>query len=35
MDDNKVLACGAVAQWTEASGVLGADVSKAQAEWGD
>ena len=27
--------CGAVAQWTEASGVLGADVSKAQAEWGN
>jgi hypothetical protein len=35
MDDDEVLACGAVAQWTEASDVLGADVSKAQAEWGN
>ena len=35
MDDSAVLECGAVAQWTEASDLLGADVSKAQAEWGN
>eukprot|EP01052_Picozoa_sp_SAG31_P018281 SAG31_NODE_1289_length_8983_cov_9.783543_10_plen_211_part_00 len=33
-DDAAVLACGATAEWTEGSDLLGADVNKAQAEWG-
>ena len=34
-DDSALLTCGATAEWTAASDVLGADVNKAQAEWGN